>query len=423
MIAPAIPHDEQQRLEDLKSLEILETGSEDRFDRITRLASRIFDVPIAYIAMVDTNRQWFKSEVGLNACETSREVSFCGHTILKNAPLIISDASKDDRFFDNPMVTGEPNIRFYAGRPLKGPNGHNVGTLCLADQKPREFCDEELKQLEDLSLIVEKELHFHDLVQLQEKLLTTQSVLLQKQKQMAEELKSAAAYVRHLLPEPLSEPVDVQWIFTPSTELAGDSFSYKWIDDEHFLMFLIDVAGHGVSSALLSTSVLNYAKSMDFAEMDFDLGTIVNKINNAFPAENHDGRFFSMWIGIYQKSSRLLRYVNGGHPSPFLLRPRNESVLPLEVSDLLFGILEDHTYKVGECTLEAGDQLLVFSDGIYEIRLNENLFGDYDDFYNIIQRLNKEPTLNLEALVEHQKERNHSEHFDDDISIVIARFS
>ena len=168
MKQPDIPEDEQVRLETLRSLRILDTSPEERFDRLTRMAKRLFEVPIALVSLVDENRQWFKSCVGLSASETSRNISFCGHAILGNEVFIIPDASEDERFADNPLVLDEPNIRFYAGCPLKAPNGRKLGTLCIIDRQPRSFGKEDLEALEDLASIVEHELAAVELATLDE---------------------------------------------------------------------------------------------------------------------------------------------------------------------------------------------------------------------------------------------------------------
>ena len=158
MIAPSLPIDETQRLMSLHALHILDTPDENRYDRITRMARRLFDVDICLISLVDTNRQWFKSKVGLAACETARDISFCGHAILHDDVFVITDAAADDRFADNPLVTGAPNIRFYAGYPIKGPNGHRIGTLCVIDSKPRQLSSDEIRTLQDLGAMVEDEI-------------------------------------------------------------------------------------------------------------------------------------------------------------------------------------------------------------------------------------------------------------------------
>ena len=151
MLVPRKPANEEARIQALHGLNLLDSAPEERFDRLTRLAKRLFNVPIALVTLVDKDRQWFKSCVGLDATETSRDVSFCGHAILKDDLLLVRDAREDERFHDNPLVTGEPNIRFYAGYPLTVPNGNKMGTLCLLDTKPRELDDEERALLRDLA--------------------------------------------------------------------------------------------------------------------------------------------------------------------------------------------------------------------------------------------------------------------------------
>lgn len=158
MKSPKEPLDEQTRLETLHSFNILDTEHEERFDRLTRMARRLFGVPIALVSLVDESRQWFKSCFGLSIAETSRDISFCGHAILGSDMFIIPDTSLDERFADNPLVMNEPYIRFYAGCPLIAPNGSKLGTLCIIDTKPRSFEVDELEALKDLASMVEREI-------------------------------------------------------------------------------------------------------------------------------------------------------------------------------------------------------------------------------------------------------------------------
>ena len=151
MIEPTNPKDEDRRLEALRVLQILDTPPEERFDRITRVAAQLFDVPISVVSMVDADRQWFKSRHGLGASETPRAVSFCGHAILQADVFHVADATLDPRFADNPLVVGDPKIRFYAGMPLRAPGGEAVGTLCLIDTKPREFSEADRALLGELA--------------------------------------------------------------------------------------------------------------------------------------------------------------------------------------------------------------------------------------------------------------------------------
>jgi diguanylate cyclase (GGDEF)-like protein len=162
MQPPERPENEASRLAELRRLQVLDTPPEDRYDRVTRIARRLFDVPIALVSLVDETRQWFKSCQGLDATETARDVSFCGHAILGDEIFVIPDAADDPRFHDNPLVTGEPGIRFYAGFPIRGPEGTAVGTLCIIDRQPRDLGEDDRQALIDLGRIVERELaSFH----------------------------------------------------------------------------------------------------------------------------------------------------------------------------------------------------------------------------------------------------------------------
>jgi len=158
MQKPVTPHDEKTRLETLRSLKLLDTSPEERFDRLTRLAKRMFGVPISLVSLIDANRQWFKSKQGLDADETPRDISFCGHAILGDDIFMVPDATKDERFADNPLVTESPNIRFYAGCPLRVMNGSKIGTLCIIDQEPRLLDEEDMALLRDLTEMAEQEL-------------------------------------------------------------------------------------------------------------------------------------------------------------------------------------------------------------------------------------------------------------------------
>lgn len=158
MQLPDKPSDELHRLATLRAYNILDTLPEERFDRLTRLARRLFNVPIALVSLVDMNRQWFKSCQGLEVHETPRDISFCGHAILGNEIMEVPDAQEDVRFHDNPLVTGEPNIRFYAGCPLVVTDGVKLGTLCLIDTVPRHLTEEDRQLLTDLACMAEQEI-------------------------------------------------------------------------------------------------------------------------------------------------------------------------------------------------------------------------------------------------------------------------
>lgn len=149
--AAAMPKNEVKRLKVLWQYDVLDTVPEEVFDDLADLAAHICEAPVAMISLVDENRQWFKARVGTSTKETSRDISFCAHAILNDGLLVISDATKDPRFSDNPMVTGPQKIRFYAGAPLVTPDGHALGTLCVLDKQPRKLRSEQLEALRVLA--------------------------------------------------------------------------------------------------------------------------------------------------------------------------------------------------------------------------------------------------------------------------------
>ncbi len=197
MEVPKTPENEAERLKSLEKYNIIDTLPEESYDEITSLAAYICETPIALVSLIDENRQCFKSHLGLNTSETPRKYSFCAHAINKpDEPFIIEDATEDSRFHDNPLVTGEPYIKFYAGAPLLNSDGYPLGSLCVLDHKPRTLNDSQIEALKNLSDQVVRTL---ELKRHQDSLATTNKLLKDKN----EELEQFAYRAAHDLKSPL----------------------------------------------------------------------------------------------------------------------------------------------------------------------------------------------------------------------------
>lgn len=196
-VAP-IPKNEKQRLTSLRSLGLLDTQPEKRFDQITQIATKIFNVPISSLTLVDAKREWFKSCQGLSLHEADRAVSFCGHALLSDELLVVPDTTKDSRFADNPMVTGKPYLRFYAGVPIISTDRQRVGALCIKDSKPRTFSKDEAEVLKGLAHWAEVEISSHNLtVALSKAEKKTENI--QEQKDITDRLSNSREESRNAL--------------------------------------------------------------------------------------------------------------------------------------------------------------------------------------------------------------------------------
>ncbi len=201
------------------------------------------------------------------------------------------------------------------------------------------------------------------------------------QNRLDKELAEAAAYVRSILPAPTQSPLPVSWKYRPSSELAGDSFGYHWIDSEHFAVYLLDVCGHGVGACLLSVAAINVLRSGSLPGIDFrNPGEVLTALNNAFPMERQNNLYFTLWYGVYHAPSRTLSFSSGGHPPALLLEPGPGGLFTsqrLSSNGMIIGVMEDTPYSTQSCALPVGARLFVLCDGCYEIR---NASGDMSDY-------------------------------------------
>jgi sigma-B regulation protein RsbU (phosphoserine phosphatase) len=378
-LAPVLdPALELVRMDDLRALHLLDTPPEDRFDRVTRLAAEFFNVPMAYVAFMDHNRQWLKSRFGPCPTETTRAISFCQHTLHRGEPLIMPDVREHPLGRRHPMVLGEPFLRFYAGVPLSGPRGQKIGTFCLVGFEPREFGPKQVEQLVTFASIVQREINLGQIIQDQNELLDTRAELVETQEKLDREFVDAAKYVRRMLPPPLVGTEILEWHFEPSTHLGGDGLGYRRIDEDRLAIYMLDVTGHGLGSALLAVTALEFLRSREVRDTDFSKpGVVLGRLNRTFQMKEHAGKFFSAWYGVFSKSARTITYANAGHPSPLILT--REGLSRVAPGGPVLGVLPD--IDVQEITLPFPPEaeLYLFTDGLYELHDAEG-HGSYDEF-------------------------------------------
>ncbi|HVS36499.1 MAG TPA: SpoIIE family protein phosphatase [Gemmataceae bacterium] len=209
--------------------------------------------------------------------------------------------------------------------------------------------------------------------------------LAESQAMLAQEVAEAAKYVASLLPQPLTKgAVQVEWRFIPSTQLGGDSFGYHRLDADHFAFYLLDVSGHGVGASLLSVSAMNVLTAQTLPGVDFrDPGQVLAGLNNAFPMDRHNGKYFTIWYGVYQQSQRRLTWAGGAHPAALMLTGPDAAgavMKPLESQGGIIGLMEDMPFESSACDLGPFAELLLFSDGVYEIAQPSGEMWTFDKF-------------------------------------------
>jgi len=194
----------------------------------------------------------------------------------------------------------------------------------------------------------------------------TQKALQSVNRRMRNELVEAADYVRAILPFPLQGEVATEWQFLPSIHLGGDSFGYSWIDENHLIMYLLDVCGHGIGAALLSIAVMNTLNSHSTNDTDFlDPVSVFSALNRIYPMEKHNGKFFTLWYGVYDKRDSSLVYSSGGHPPGILISANNTQRI-LKTPGPSIGLFSGASFVSERITIEKPSKLMLFSDGVYE---------------------------------------------------------
>jgi sigma-B regulation protein RsbU (phosphoserine phosphatase) len=251
--------------------------------------------------------------------------------------------------------------------------------------------------------------------------------LVASQRVLANDLAQAAKYVASLLPEPLRKgPIRAEWRFIPSASLAGDTFGYHWIDDDHFGMYLLDVSGHGVGPALLSVSALNALRSQSLPATDFlEPGHVLAALNRAFQMDQQNGLYFTIWYGVFDKKSRTIRYGGGGHPPAILIHgpsERESSVVLLEAKGPMVGAIPDLDYASDTIALDPFAKLVLYSDGAYEIERADSTMWPWSEFLAFMGSPAPPGPSTMDNLIDHGRTISGRQEFADDVSIVEFRF-
>jgi sigma-B regulation protein RsbU (phosphoserine phosphatase) len=245
--------------------------------------------------------------------------------------------------------------------------------------------------------------------------------LAEKQRELAAEVNRAARYVQSLLPAPLTTPVTINWKFVPSAHLAGDMFGYHWIDKKHLAIYLLDVSGHGIGSALLAVSAANVISSGGLPGADVrDPGQVVTKLNEMFQMDRQDGKYFTIWYGVYRPANRQLAYCNAGHP-PALLH-HGGGLRELEVDGPAVGMVPELPYGTHTITVGEAARLLVYSDGVFEVEKPDGQMWQYAEFVErIAGQMGTDGDL-IERHLRFVRELHAGDVLGDDFSMVEVRF-
>ena len=333
--------DEVERLRALQAREILDTPPEERFDRVTRLAKRLFGVESVLVNLIDADRQWTKSIAGAESMpDLARHDSFCAVAIVDQDGLVVEDTYDDDRFRDNPLVTTDPAMRFYAGMPISAGAGHRVGTLCLSDPQPRRLEPADLALLRDLATWVEQELNIDS------------------------ELHRASEVQRALLPS--SPPDDPRWSVAgfcrSSKDVGGDFFDWHRVGDATIVV-IADVMGKGMPAAIVAATARAALRA------GADPTSAAKILTNAAATLADDlastETFVTGFVACLLDDGRV-RYSDAGHGHAAVLRTDGvvDRLRPggFPVGLGLGGGYDDHELRLGP-----GDLLLLHSDGVFEV--------------------------------------------------------
>ena len=362
MAAVDLPQNEDARMAAVRRYDVLDSPPDGAFDRVTALAARLFDVPIALVTIVDNDRIWFKSRQGLDVGEIGRDPGLCASAILEDKPYLVSDAATDPRTLANPLVAGELGLRFYAAAPLTTHDGHNLGTLCVIDRQPRDLTEAEINTLRDLASVVIDELEL--------RLSARRTVGLEADlRHLAEEL--AGTLQESLLPTelPTVEGLELaaRYHVAHRDQVGGDFYDMFGSTSSGWLAVVGDVSGKGAMAGSL-TGTARWALrtvALDEGAPSECLSRLNTVLVQAHPEPDRYCTLALAAIRPRHDGGADLTLSLAGHPHPLLVEP-DGTVERLGVTGPIAGWFVDAVYSDSSKTAPSGAVLVLFTDGLLE---------------------------------------------------------
>jgi serine phosphatase RsbU (regulator of sigma subunit) len=385
---------EEKRLKYLESYQILDTPAEIDFEELTSLAAAICETPISLVSLVDNDRQWFKSKVGLNVNETSRDFAFCAHAINETDDIfIIEDAREDIRFFDNPLVTSDPLVIFYAGVVLKNDENLPLGTLCVIDHTPRKLSLQQISSLKAISRIVinllEARKNKIQQIKLKEDLLLAnnqleikKAIIEKKNDDVLKSLRYAKRIQQAILPnkELVKEAFPDSFLFyKPKEIISGDFYWFNKVNGFYFGA-VVDCTGHGIPGALLSMIGFNGLNRIILVQRIFEPNIILDALNDFVieslkENESEDSISDGMDMALFRYNPANNELVFSCANRPVLLIIDNEiTELKPNKSGIGGNALRHPTFQSfnsESMQLKKGDRFYIFTDGVTD-QFNKN---------------------------------------------------
>lgn len=376
--------EEASRQRALEAMGVLDTPPDERVDRVTRLAQELFHVPMVSVTLIDRDRQWRKSQIGLTA-EAPREGAFCEMTIQQRDTFVVEDASIDALFSENPFVVGDPHLRFYAGHPLQAPGGEQVGTLCILDVEPRALDDHQKGLLRDLALWVQTELA------------------------RDRELDEASLLQRALLPR--ETPVVPGYVLAatavPAGQILGDIYDW-YLHGDSLRLTIADVMGKGAGPAIIASGVRASLRTAP----DRPIAAAVSDVDRLLEQDIGDTSTFvtAVHVDLDIPSGRL-SFIDAGHSLAFVLRGHDEWE-QLRSTGLPLGMGLGEERVAASVSLQPGDAFVCCSDGLLDVLDPADPFGHVRDVLR-----NRGP----QGAVHEAARLARAEHAPDDVTVVVVR--